>query len=189
MNVKRIVFLSMGIVVLLVCAASAQVKVSDNFRKLLDEVHLEFMTPLEARYKSVNSDNLYFNCHFAMWSRKERLEIRYFIASPTQDELLDFVPHVDCIRMVTHLATNDQDVVISGLDVPDTLRTEGFNADWAKVFFFTPKKSFSPRTHCKMLALFKEGYGMAYVFFLFDKADKNLDNRFVALRFDDSPLD
>ena len=61
--------------------------------------------------------------------------------------------------------------------------SEDFNADWGKVFFFTPKPGFTRKSHCRLLALHKEGKGTAYIFFLFEEPDEVLDHRFLALRF------
>ena len=65
----------------------------------------------------------------------------------------------------------------------NTVFVDDFNADWGQVIFFQPKSVFSHKAHCKMLALYKEGKGMAFVFFLFDKGTLELDRRFLALRF------
>ncbi len=160
----------------------AQVDLDPGFQEKLEVAGLEFIEPLEARYKDVRVvRNDFLTYDFAIRSRREGLEIRYYI-QPAGETAMD-VPHVDAIRLLTHLATNDERFVMSGLDVSEADLREQFNADWGKVFFFTPKESFSPRRQCKMLALFREGYGSAFVFFLFDEAGPELDHRFYALRF------
>ena len=165
----------------------AQIDVSDHFNQLLDDADLEFLEPVEAKYKDIRiGKNLYQSYDFAIRSRKEKMEIRYLIEPYNEKDPTADIPHLSSIRLLTHLASNGEEAgVITGLDIEaEKLKTD-FNADWGKTFFFKTKTSFSTRSHCKMLALFKEGKGMAYVFFLFDKATNELDKRFLALRFKD----
>ena len=155
-----------------------------HFTDLLDRSGLEFLAPLDAGYKDVTViKNFLQDYNFAIRSRKEKLEIRYLI-EPWQENDPSFqAPHVRCVSKLMNLATNNQEVVMTGLDIDTSQLAEEFNADWGKVFFFQPKPHFSKNQHIKMLALFKEGKGMAYVFFLFDEPSRDLDNRIIALRF------
>ena len=173
--------------VLLNCG-SAQVDLSDRFMHLLNQTNLEFLEPLEAKYRDVPLfKNPYQNYDFAIRSRKEKLEIRYLVEPFEPNNPTFFTPHIRGLRMVTHLATNSEDALITGHDVDTALLQSEFNADWGKVFFFQPKDGFSSYEHCKMLALYKEDVGMVYVFFLFRQARRELDNRFVAVRFQENP--
>ena len=163
---------------------SAQIDIPPRFSQLLELSKLDFHEPLEAKYKDVNVlKNPWQAYDFAIRSRKEKLEIRYLVVPFNEANPLNNIPHINCMRMITNLASNSQDVVITGLSVQEEELKGQFNADWGKVFLFKPKPGFSNRGHCKLLALHKEGIGTAYVFFLFDKADQNLDNRFYALSF------
>ena len=167
---------------LFVSPVRGQVDLSPSFQTKLEAAGLEFIEPLEARYKDIRVvRNAFLDYDFAMRSRREGLEIRYYIdpAGPGATA----VPHVEAVRLLMHLASNEERYIMSGVDVKDFDLKEQFNADWGKVFFFTPKETFSPRRQCKMLALFREGYGMAFVFFLFNEAGPALDHRFYALRF------
>lgn len=163
---------------------SAQVDISPHFSHLLELSKLDFHAPLEAKYKDIAVlKNPWQTYDFAIRSRKEKLEIRYLVVPYKESNPLNNIPHINCMRMVTNLASNSQDVVITGLSIEEEELKEQFNADWGKVFLFQPKIGFSNRMHCKLLALHKEGVGTAYVFFLFNEADQALDNRFYALRF------
>jgi hypothetical protein len=165
---------------------SAQVELSAGVQQKLDEARIEFLEPLEATYKDIRMvRNDYLDYDFAIRSRREQIEIRFLIEPLKESNPVAYAPHVRTVRMLMHLARNDDAFVMSGIDVRETDLQEQFNADWGKIFFFTPKEGFSRYKECKMVALFREGQGMAYVFFLFDKPSRALDNRFYALRFMD----
>ena len=163
---------------------AGQVDISPQFSKLLELSQLDFHEPLEAKYKDVSVlKNPWQSYDFAIRSRKERLEIRYLVIPNNESNPLNNIPHIKCMQMVTNVASNSQEVVVTGLSVRESDLKEQFNADWGKVFLFQPKPGFSSKEHCKLLALHKEGIGTAFVFFLFNKPDQNLDNRFYALSF------
>ena len=165
-------------------ALPGQVRLPESFLSQLEDASLEFITPVEGRYKPRTPHrNPYLDYQFAMRSRKEKIEIRYFIDPLKENSLVSAAPHAAVMRMILSLATNNQDALISNLNLGNTILREDFNADWGKMAIFQPKGAFSDRTYCKMLALFKENIGMAYIFFLFDKNSRELDNRLVALRF------
>lgn len=159
---------------------------SAHFQELLLACQLEFLAPLDAGYKDVSVlRNSVQNYDFAIRSRKEKLEIRYLL-EPYQENNPGFeTPHIRSIQKLMHLASNEQDFVMTGLDVDPELLKEHFNADWGKIFFFRPKLRFCNYQHVKMLSLFKEGQGMAYIFFLFNEPTRDLNNRMYTIRFRD----
>lgn len=168
----------------------AQVNLSPEFSRLLAAAGLEFLEPLEARYKDVRVvDDAFQSYDFAIRSRREKLEIRFLIEPYDERDPLSGPPHVRSMRLLTHLASNDQSFIMSGVDVSEKDLRDQFNADWGKVFFFTPKPGFTIRKQCKLLALYAEGKGTAFVFFLFDEPTPVLDYRFYALHFLGAPVE
>lgn len=166
--------------------ATAQVDYSPRFLQLLQHAQMDFYEPVEARYKDIpvwKEAAQYQAYDFAIRSRKEALEIRYVIFPFDKKSPVFQAPGVECTRVTMHLASNDEDALISALGIGEEELEESYNADWGKIFFFQPKKSFSQRKHCKMLALYAEGKGMAFIFFLFDEPSKELNNPFLTLRF------
>jgi hypothetical protein len=167
----------------------AQVDYTPRFTKLLEQAQLDIYTPLENSYRDVPvwRDAAAFQLYdFAMDARQEDLEIRYRILPYDAKNLLFFAPHVESWRLALHLARNDdaeEDRIITYFDIKDEVLKEAFNADWGMTFFFHPKSVFSSHEHCKLLALYSEGKGMAFVLFLFDEPSEELEKRFVALRF------
>jgi len=177
------------ILLILYCIASSlpaqKIKYNKSFLKKLEQVQIDLYTPVEGKYKSLRpSRNDYQPIDHIIFSKQEDLEIRYAIIPFNEKDKSTQVPNIDFMRVVTSCATNRQeDAVISmhGLDEDDLI--EHFNADWGNIAYFQPKVRFSNRKHCRLLGLYKEGRGMVYVFFLFDEADRMLDNRLQALRF------
>ena len=165
---------------------SQKLDLNDHFLHLLEETQMEFLKPLDAGYKkSWITKNTIQNYDFAIRSKKEKLEIRYLL-EPYQAGNPSFsTPHIRCMQKVLSIASNDQSVVMTGLDIDTTQLQNDFNADWGKLFFFKPKAQFCKYQNVQMLALFKEGHGMAYVFFLFNQPERALKNRLIALRYKD----
>ncbi len=164
--------------------AAAQIELTETFRQLIEGARIDFYQPVEGSYREVRLLKTPFQpCDFAIRSRREKIEIRYLIAPYSEYSPVFQAPHVECFRLISHLATNEEDAVITSLRISEDELQEDFNADWGRIYFFQPKKSFSDFRHCKMLALHAEGKGMALVFFLFDEPSPELDNRYLALRF------
>ncbi len=164
------------------CAASAgaQEMTFLRFTLLLGEAGLDYLQPLDAGYREIKTaKNKFQHCDFAMYSRQEKLEIRFLI-EPVRDTNEVLNPQLRCMGLVTHLASNDEDAAIAVHNIPGAPH----NADWAKAFFFQPKPNFGGEwLHCKMLALYKEGRGLAFVFYFFNEADEALDHRELLLQY------
>lgn len=162
----------------------AQVPMPEGLAPQLDAVGAELLFPVDAGYKwfDLEPSAPFQPCTFGIFSRKEKLEIRYLMEPyDTTNPEADF-PHFWATRQVINLASNDEDDLITAHSLPDSMLT-AFNANWGKLFFFHPKKSFSSRTNCQFLALFREGKGLAGLFFLFDEPSEALDRRMWGIRF------
>ncbi len=163
-----------------------RVDLPEDFTNLAAEMAVDFMAPLDAGYKDVRTyPNPHQNYEFAIRSRKEKLEIRYHLEPEEEGKPMTRIPHVRCMQMIANVASNEEDTRVSALSLPDSIRIDQLNADWAKVFFFTPKKTFSTRYTCQMLAMYKEGRGMVFAYFLFNKPPMELDSRLLTVRFED----
>lgn len=183
LNLSRLLLLTPALLFLAMPGANAQIELHGEFQALLEKAELEFIQPVEARYKDTKAHrNRFQPTDFAMRSRAEKLEIRYLVYPYNPNEATSAHPHLRAVRLLVHLATNDQSFVMSGKDLTEA-KLKTYNADWGKTFFFTPKAAFSNRSHCKMLALHKAETGTAFVFFLFDKAERELDYREYTLKF------
>lgn len=181
LSIPLLLFLFVG-----ASAAQAQIDLPENFSLLADQMGVDFMAPLDAGYKDIRVySNRHQNYELAIRSRKEKLEIRYHLETEDERRPMTSLPHIRCIQMISNLASNQEEKVVSALSLPDSLTAADLNADWAKVFFFEPKKDFSTRLTCQMLAMYKEGRGMVFAYFLFDKPPTALDNRLLTIRFEE----
>ncbi len=156
-----------------------------QFQQLLTQAGLEFFEPLEAGYRDIEPlKNDFQHCQFAIRSRKEGLQIRYFILPWNDDDPTTTNPHLVTFRAITSIAINEDEAVISAIQPTKETLLKDFNADWGMIYFFQPKPGFSDKPSCRMVALCKEGQGTAFIFYLFDDpANEALDTRYLALRF------
>ncbi|MBX2877726.1 MAG: hypothetical protein KTR30_36740 [Saprospiraceae bacterium] len=163
-----------------------RVDLSEDFTALASDMAVDFMAPLDAGYKDVRAfPNPHQNYELAIRSRKEKLEIRYHLEPEREGNPMTRIPHVRCMQMIANIASNEEDTRVSALSLPDSISLDLLNADWAKVFFFTPKKTFSHRLTCQMLAMYKEGKGMVFAYLLFNKPPLELDSRLLTVRFEE----
>ena len=161
-----------------------QVKMDESFEQLLKELQITFNEPTESNYKTVKqSKNNIFNCNFSIKAKKGDLEIRYALIKINKGETSVTFPHILSMNTVNHIASNHEDDEIVVQHVTEEDLKTNFKADWAATFYFTPKQQFSYKRKCKMLALYKEGAGMVYIFFLFNKPSIELDMQFYTLGF------
>ena len=101
-------------------ASFAQVQLPDAFSNLLSKTQLDFHYPLEGKYKVKKVGfEPYESYDFAIRSRKEKIEIRYAIYPFEEKDLASIAPHAACVRLVTHLATNDDHALISSFSLSE----------------------------------------------------------------------
>ncbi|HMQ49805.1 MAG TPA: hypothetical protein PKA00_20325 [Saprospiraceae bacterium] len=162
----------------------SQVKINPRFEQLLQDANLVFLEPTESSYRAVKAlKNDYLDSDFIIRSKREGLEIRYVIQPLSVGEA-DFWPHVEASRLLTHLASNEEDGVMVGHRIEENQLLQAFGADWAAYYYFEPKSAFGAYRHCRLLALYKEGQAMAYVVFLFNEPSRELEQRLLALQFE-----
>lgn len=155
--------------------------------QLLQTARVELLEPLESDYHVLRPSERstdYQPYDYAIYSRKEKLEIRYLV-QPIADgtTALQLPPHAQFMRTLTHVASNDESTVIAVHRMATTDLDTVFLADWGKEALFSPKSAFSGRTYCKMLMLHKSEQANVFVFFLFDDPNTDWEKRYYALQF------
>lgn len=86
------------------------------FDQALTEAALDLLEPLDAGYRVFEPlDNDFLNCQFALYSRWEKLELRYYILPWNERDVLSTTPNVASFRVLTTIASNADDAVISAL--------------------------------------------------------------------------
>ena len=162
----------------------AQPSVEDEFRAALEKLNAEVMPPLDGDYKAWRPlKNLTQNSDWAIRSRKEKLEIRFLTSTVSDNQPTMKYPSIAAHRLALHICSNEENTGISARDLTEHEQEDLFNADWGRIYIFRPKLDFAQNAYCKMVALHKEGKGMAYIFYLFDEPSPNIDNRLYAFRF------
>lgn len=162
---------------------NAQIELPELFSTQLKQLNADIFRPLDAGYKTISiTGEDYVPAQFAIYSRQEKMEIRYY--ARTYQELGYFAdsPHVDASRIVMNTATNYGELATTVHSfAPEDRKALG--ADWAKLFTFKPKTGFSQTEYAQMIAIYKENVGIIYIFLLFNDAPETLDSRQVAARF------
>ncbi len=153
---------------------SAQLELSANFQEKLIATGLDFLTPVEHNFKI---EKVYKNeiqpYDFAIRQKKDKVEIRYLVI-PDTGIIAGGYPHLNFSNRTITLASNDDDEsasAISVLQITEKTLKEKYHADWGAISFFTPKKIFSNKRYCKLVALYREGQGYVYTFFLYDNVN------------------
>ena len=162
---------------------SAQLDLPDQFRDQLDSLGADIIRPLDSDYRSVQlAENRFRPADFVMYSRKEKLEIRYYLQPESSMGHYQGMPHIATGRFLIDVSSNDEDAVTTAHSfIGESFAT--FNADWAKLFTFRPKREFSDTNTAQLVALYREGLGIIYIFLCFDKPPDELDTRQLAARF------
>lgn len=187
MKIATFTLLFCGVIIL---PLTAQITPDSTFARQLAEMGLEIIQPLESDYRNLGAaENDYLTCPLVVRSRREKLEIRYAVRPVADMGYLADAPHIAAGNLAVNLASNDEDTFLAVHSLPAASVRDNYGADWLKLYTFPPKRGFSERETCQMVALFREGVGMAYVFLLFDKAPELLDARTNALRFVDPPAE
>lgn len=155
------------------------------FLQKLNAAQLDLVMPLDRGYEALEPpENAYHTCDFGMYSRREKMEIRYAITLFDEDQPQTTVPHVLAQRAATSVASNHPDHLMSIFRLSASALKEDFNADWGKAFIFRPKPDFSTKAYCQLLVLYKEGVATSFIYFLFDDPNNPaVDDRFMAARY------
>jgi len=162
--------------------AFAQIKTSKSFNQKLEKMDLEFLTPLENSYKKIKaSESIVVDFDFEIKARKADMRMG-FALFPERKNAITF-PHMKVSNMAISAATNEDEEARLVLHEMSKADLESYQADWGAVVFFQPKRIFSDKDHCKMLALYREGKGLVYIFYLFDDATEEVDLQKNCLSF------
>ena len=161
----------------------AQLPLTPEVQVLLDSLDLRVNHPFHADFKLLkNPDNDYLADQLTVRSKTEKLEIRLHLRPETADDLYYQRPHLRVGLLVMNLASNDEDAVTSVHSFGEE-ELAVLNADWARMYTFRPKTSYSPRATAQFIAIYKVGRGLAYNVLLFDDAPDTLEGRQLLLRF------
>lgn len=160
-----------------------KIDIPSTFSSKLQQLGLTLLTPLDSDYKDIFVlDNDLQGYDFAIRSKKEKLEIRYIVESYNKETPVSDLPSIRFVRMLSNLASNEENGVIAIHSIVQEDLEGIFHADWGKIAYFKNKALFSEWEHCKLLCLHRADMGTVYVLFLFNEGGIALDNRTYAVQ-------
>lgn len=166
---------------------AAQLPITPEFNALLDSFNLRLNHSADDDFKlKPNPENDYLADQLTVYSKDEKLEMRFHLRPENERDIYYQRPHMRTSMLVLNLASNDEDAVttVHAFDDEELLT---YGADWAKMYTFRPKRSYSPHATAQLIALYKQGRGLAYTVLLFDKAPETLEDRQFSLGFRADP--
>lgn len=161
----------------------SQLIYTHHFSELLLEAHLDYYKPLEEWYHvspKVKDDFMKYD--LVLVNEDNDLEIRYYI-KPYEDDALDQFPHVSMIRLMQHIATNDENAEIKVKILDQPYLQDRFNADWGMCQYFIPKRSYSDKPFGSLISLYAKGKSTAYAVVLYRDIEYDPLEKFVFLRY------
>lgn len=161
----------------------AQLPMSAEFAGMLDSLDVRVNHPLDEAYKLLpNRKNDYLEDQLTVYGKGEKLEIRFHLQAESDSSPFYQMPHLQAGHLVSNLGSNEENAVTAVHSFGEE-EMAVYNADWAKMYTFRPKRSYSEKANAQLIALYKEGRGIAYAILLFDDAPATLEGRQLILRF------
>ncbi len=168
---------------LFLSSASAQYDLPASFVAKKEAVGFELSTYAEVPGKMrPGRENEICDYDLELSFPEKGLDIRYRIEPIKDEKSFQNWPEKASILMASTVTSNAEDEYLSGhyLEGEDLMP---YNADWGLVVIFTPKQGFSTKRYGKMYALFKEGRGIVYLFYLFNNPGAEIDAQLPNVRF------
>ncbi|NJB86468.1 hypothetical protein GGR26_002236 [Lewinella marina] len=177
-------FLPLLFLLLFAAALPAQMDLPPDFITRLDSMDIRFTAPLDSDFRetTLRNENRWLEDHYAMASRREKLELRFHLRPEHEGDRYYQLPHLAATTLAMNLGSNDEDAVTAVHSFGEE-ELALYGADWARMYTFRPKRSFSDKEQAQLIALYREGRGLAYTILLFDKAPETLEGRQLSLRF------
>lgn len=130
--------------------------------EILTSFELEYLPPVEVETASIGAGKL------GLYSYQMGVEVdngSSIVLLAFDPDYESMSPSVHMTAKVSSLATNDQDTEIKMVS-PSSSEGELLNADWASRAYFIPKKGTGRYDHGKLTAIYREGVGLIYIYYL-----------------------
>jgi len=161
-----------------------KIKYSKSMLHKMEQTEIDIFEPTEGKYTSKRPQrNDYQKIDHQVYSKEDKIEIRYTIIPYEENNRKTQVPHIEFMRVISSIAPNEEDTPVTVHTMPPIDLSKHFNADWGSIAYFKPKPSFANYQHCRFLSLYGDKRGMIHVFFLFNEPSPILDDRIYAVRF------
>ena len=163
--------------------ATGQITYTRSFTDRLQEAHLEYYKPVETwHHVSPKRKDRYMQYDLVLVNEENDLELRYMI-KPYADDAVDQYPHVETMRLIQHVATNDEEADIRVLMPDSETLARRFNAEWGLCQYFTPKRTYSEKPFGALITLYAKGKAMIQVVILYQDASYDPFESFHFLKF------
>lgn len=176
-------YILLAIVPFLCSCVRAQIPTTPAFTTLLDSFQVTILQPLSGEFAlQPNVRNDYLDDQLTVFSKAEKLEMRFSLRAIPPEDIYHRRPHFLIATLALNLGSNDEDAVTSMHSFGEE-ELAVFNADWAVMYTFRPKRSYSNRANAQLIAAYRDGVGMAITVLLFDKAPPTIEDRQLSLSF------
>jgi hypothetical protein len=176
-------YLFFAALILLCTCVRGQIPASPAFSAIMDSIGVTIIQPLSGDFQiRPNQKNDYLDDQLTVYSKKEKLEIRFSLRAVPPNDIYNRMPNFLAGTLALNLGSNDEDAVTSVHSFGEE-ELAVFNADWAVMYTFRPKRSYSERTNAQLIAIYREGVGMAYTVLLFEKTPPTIEDRQLSLSF------
>lgn len=156
-----------------------------GFTQMLDACELDYYKPLEEWYHvTPKRADRFMPYDLVIVNEDEEIEIRYALR-PAMNSAIDRLPHVDIMRLMQHIATNDETAEIRALILDEETLTERFNADWGMCQYFVPKRSYSRMPLGALISIYAKDRATAHAVVLYRDPAYDPLEKFYQLRFRD----
>lgn len=147
--------------------AQEAITYTKSFTTKLQRNGIDFFQPVERWLHVANIKKDDYMKYDLVLQDEADLEVRVRIIEDSK--LFSKHPHIEVMRMMATMATNDQDadILISQMD-PEMV-SEVYSADWGLFADFVPKIGFSTYPKGRVLCLYKEGRALVNYIILHDE--------------------
>lgn len=176
-------FVFIASLVLLCTCVRGQISTTAEFLTILDSIGVQILQPLSGDFQlAQKKKNDYLDDQLTVYSKAEKLEMRFSLRAVPATDTYHRMPSMLAGTLALNLSSNEEDAVTTVHSFgPEELAV--FNADWAAMYTFRPKRSYSEQTNAQLVAVYKDGVGMAYAVLLFNNAPPTVEDRQLSLSF------
>lgn len=162
---------------------AAQIVFTQHFTDQLQAAHLDYYRPIEEWYHVTPKQRDRFLKYDVVLVRDDQeVEIRYLI-EPYADRELDQFPHIEMTRLLSHIATNNDEISIRAVMIQHEQAKERFAADWGMCQYFVPKRSFSKMPFGTLVSLYAKGKSTVHAIILYRDIEFDPFDHFHQIRF------
>ncbi len=155
---------------------------TQDFTVLLDNAPIEFSKPQGWFKVFPYRDDYGFGDYDLVLNSEDKdmqIRLKYYSNNPDKVQYPDF----EFSRMMTHIATNDDQSLLFFKGIESLELARKYRADWGALATFTPKENFSDKQRGKLLSLFHEQFGFIQIIYLYNGSSEQVYPFMEIMRF------